>query len=433
MIASSSNRASTGVHDHSEQGSVQHLFRSFFMGGFECSTHRLPSGRRLDLIHATQHDRFCAEDYRRLVEQGIRVAREGLRWHLIERSPGQYDFSTALPIVKAARSVGVQVIWDLCHYGWPDDIDIFKPEFVRRFVRFADAFARWLKNETDEPPLITPVNEISFFSWAGGDNGYLNPFCKGRAFELRVQLVRCAIEAMEAIWAVSSEARFTIIDPLIHVIPHPNRPQDRGAAEAHREAQFQAFDMLCGRIWPQVGGADKYLDIIGVNYYPDNQWIKGFGLITREHPLYCPFSNLVGEVYQRYQRPMLIAETGSEDGRRSEWLRYICDEVHLARQRGVDINGICLYPIVNHPGWENDRHCHNGLWDYPNERGEREIYHPLADELQRQRERFESNSGAAPSGLSTDAARFAFPNSGSGNDGRNKRPKARQRDELQST
>ena len=53
------------------------------------------------------------------------------------------------------------------------------------------------------------------------------------------------------------------------------------------------------------------------------------------------------------------------------------------------VNGICLYPIVNHPGWEDDRHCHNGLWDYPNDSGEREIYLPLAEELSKQRSEFE--------------------------------------------
>jgi hypothetical protein len=42
---------------------------------------------------------------------------------------------------------------------------------------------------------------------------------------------------------------------------------------------------------------------------------------------------------------------------------------------------VCLYPVVNHPGWEDERHCHNGLWDYCNESGHREIYMPLAEEI----------------------------------------------------
>ena len=31
--------------------------------------------------------------------------------------------------------------------------------------------------------------------------------------------------------------------------------------------------MLCGRQAPELGGDPRYLDVIGVNYYPWNQWI----------------------------------------------------------------------------------------------------------------------------------------------------------------
>ena len=405
---------SASVREKPQSGAprpAEPLFRSFFMGGFECSTHQLATGRRLDLVHSTQHDRFCELDYRRMVNLGLKVAREGLRWHLIERRAGQYDFSTVDPIVQAAKATGVQVIWDLCHYGWPDDIDIYKPEFVRRFARMAKAFAQWFSNETDDLPVITPINEISFFAWAGGETGYMNPYCKGRSFELKVQLARAAIEGMEAIWSVVPNARFTIVDPIVHVIPHPNRPEDNAAAAAHRAAQFQGWDLLAGRLWPQIGGDEKYLDLIGINYYPDNQWIKGFGLITREHPLYLPFSELICEIYQRYQRPLFIAETGAENRKRPEWLNYICNEVRTAMCRGVELKGICLYPILNHPGWDNDRHCHNGLWDYADDKGEREIYEPLAQEIKKQRDEFESESTRTQTRVALDEA-FATQTSG---------------------
>ena len=78
--------------------------RSFFAGGFECSTFRLRSGRRLDLIESTAHDKFALQDYLRLQREGLRVAREGVRWHLVEAVPGRYDFSSVLPIVRAARA-----------------------------------------------------------------------------------------------------------------------------------------------------------------------------------------------------------------------------------------------------------------------------------------------------------------------------------------
>ena len=64
------------------------------MGGFECSTHRNRSGRRLDMIAATRHDEFAEQDYQRLLDLGIQTARDGVRWHLIETEPGKYDFAS---------------------------------------------------------------------------------------------------------------------------------------------------------------------------------------------------------------------------------------------------------------------------------------------------------------------------------------------------
>lgn len=360
------------------------LFKSFFMGGFECSTHRLRSGKRLDVVAATNHDKYVADDYRRLQAQGIYTIREGIRWHLIDHH-GSYDFKSVLPIVLAARDIGMQVIWDLFHYGWPDDIDIFSPEFVRRFARMAGEFIQVLSNETDDIPFVTPVNEISFIAWAGGDVAYINPFAKGRGDELKLQLVRAAIAAIEAVWDVNPKTRLVQIDPTINIIADPARPQDRDLAEGYRLSQYQAWDMLAGRFHPELGGQEKYLDIIGVNYYDRNQWIHNEEPMHRTHPLYRPFRQMLGEIYERYQRPVFVAETGTEDDDRPGWFNYVCSEVCAALDEGIPVEGVCLYPIVNHPGWDDDRHCHNGLWDYANEAGEREIYQPLAEELQQQR------------------------------------------------
>ncbi len=73
------------------------LFRSFFLGGFECSTHQRADGRRLDLIAATRHDALAGQDYRQLAGHGFRAARDGVRWHLVEAAaPGRYEWSSVL-------------------------------------------------------------------------------------------------------------------------------------------------------------------------------------------------------------------------------------------------------------------------------------------------------------------------------------------------
>jgi beta-glucosidase/6-phospho-beta-glucosidase/beta-galactosidase len=370
------------------------------MGGFECSTHRLRSGRRLDVIGATAHDRFALEDYRRLGTLGMRTARDGLRWHLIESRPGVYDFDSVLPMLAAARQTGTQVIWDVLHYGWPDDLDIFGETFVRRFAEFARACAEVLSRETDGPPCVVPVNEISFFAWAGGDVGIFNPFATGRGDDLKLQLLRAAIAGIQSMWEVNPQIRIVHTEPMINVVRHPDRPEDAGAAEAHRQAQYTALDIIAGRARPEFGGREDYLDVIGINYYVHNQWIYPGGhgaMLEPSHPQYRPVWQMLREVYERYGRPLFIAETGIEDQARPAWLRYMGYEVRRAIGEGVPVNGLCLYPIVNHPGWDDDRHCHNGLWDYPDDAGERELFEPLARELESEQRLLEAQMrGEAP-------------------------------------
>ena len=117
-------------------------FASFFMAGFECSTLKRRDGRRLDLIAATQHDVRVEADYAACAELGMLTLRDGLRWHLIERSPGVYDWSSWRPMLRAAKAAGVQVIWDICHYGWPEFLDLWSPQWVESFTAFAEAAAR---------------------------------------------------------------------------------------------------------------------------------------------------------------------------------------------------------------------------------------------------------------------------------------------------
>lgn len=359
------------------------LFASFVQGGFECSTQVLRHGRRLDLLDATQHATHAAGDYEQLAEHGIHTVRDGLRWHLIETTPGRYDWSSYLPMLRAAKATGTQVIWDLMHYGWPDELDIWSPAFVERFVAFAAAAARIVRSETSDVPFYCPINEISFHAWSGGDGNYLNPFASRRGFELKVQLARASIAAMRAIRAVDPRARFVHCEPLISIVADPQRPHERLQAEGARLAQFQACDMIAGRMWPQLGGAPDLLDIVGVNYYFDNQWIHGGPPMTPEHPLHKPFRNLLAEIYARYGRPVLVAETGTEGDGRAAWFEAVSSDVMAARSAGIPVEGLCLYPIIDHVGWDNDRDCPSGLMENRLRGGRRPIHQPLADAIRK--------------------------------------------------
>ena len=246
LVAMSSTLVET---DDSRASAESSIFKSFWMGGFECSTHRLPrrkamgrfAGVRLDLIAATRHDEFALQDYERIQRAGIRTARDGVRWHLIDKAPFRYDFSSLVPMLRAARQTQTQVIWDLFHYGWPDGLNIWGAAFVDRFARFARATAGVILEETGGPIFVTPVNEISFVAWGGGDAGFLNPFGKRRGSELKAQLVRAAIAAIEAVREVDPTARICHAEPIIHIAADRRRSLPAGAVSGVGHDRRQAL------------------------------------------------------------------------------------------------------------------------------------------------------------------------------------------------
>lgn len=364
------------------------LFKSFFMAGFECATHRRRDGRRLDLLAATGHDRLAASDYRTVAGLGLRTIRDGFRWHLIEQAPGVYDWSSVLPMLRAAREANVQVIWDLCHFGWPDDIDIWSPDFVERFACFSAAAAELVVAESDGIPVFCAVNEMSFLAWAGGDVAAINPCARQRGRPLKEQLVRASVSAIDAIRAVQPASRFLYAEPAIHIHSYSRSAAVRRAAEMYRLAQFEALDMMAGRVAPELGGREDLIDIVGLNYYPRNQWLHRSSTLPLGHHGYRPFSEILQETFARYRRPIVIAETGAERSARSSWLHYVCAEVRRARAEGVPVEGICLYPVLDYPGWDDGRLCETGLLTMPDERDERSLHAEFADELAHQQARF---------------------------------------------
>jgi hypothetical protein len=166
-------------------------------------------------------------------------------------------------------------------------------------------------------------------------------------------------------------------------IPYPTARRLRLALGCRDRAlaQFEALDFLSGRARPELGGRPDYIDVIGINYYLHNQWIDGDLPVAVDHPEYRPLSQLLADVHRRYQRPIFLAETGIEGDVRPAWLRVVGHKVAQARRAGVPVEGICLYPVTDYPGWEDDRHCPTGLLGYVNADGSRPVFQALAHEI----------------------------------------------------
>lgn len=363
-------------------------FASFFQGGFECSTHRRRDGVRLDLIRATGHDRHVGNDYRQLREIGIRTVRDGVRWHLIERQPGRFDWSSWLPALEAAEAGGMQVIWDLFHYGMPDHRALADADFPQRFTDFAMAAVEVQQGISDRPPMLCLLNEISFMAWAV-DVGYFPMKVPTSPNWVKEQLVRTAIAAAAAVRARWPAATLVWAEPLVHIAPRSQQRQVVREAERERRGQFQAYDWITGRERPEMGGNASLADLIGLNYYPHNQWYADGPSIPLGHHEYRPLADMLVEVAERYGKPLLLSETGAEGSGRASWLHYVCGEVGEAMERGVDLRGICWFPITAYPGWDNSRHAEAGLMSTITADGARNLDPRLLAELRLQQQRFE--------------------------------------------
>jgi beta-glucosidase/6-phospho-beta-glucosidase/beta-galactosidase len=352
------------------------IFPTFFISGFECSTFLWKEKGRRDLVAETQHRERAREDYRILHDIGIAVAREGIPWPLVDRG-GAYDFSPIDSLIDAMRESKVLPIWDLCHYGYPDDLDPYTDAFVERFARYCRASAAYVKERLHGPYIFSPINEITFFAYCGGEWGWVAPWGRDRAtrFRFRIALCRAAIAGVNAIREVIPDARMVHIDPLVQVVAPRDRPDL--AQAAHDETYvdtFLAWDIIAGKEHPELGGSPEILDIVGPNNYSFGQ------MEYREHGPHQALSpdddrivslcDLLRLVWERYRRPMIIAETsGLADGR-AAWLKDVMEESLAAVDQGMDLHGICLFPGIDMPDWHTGKWLHNGICDIVEEGGE---------------------------------------------------------------
>ena len=63
-----------------------------------------------------------------------------------------------------------------------------------------------------------------------------------------------------------------------------------------RVSQFEAYDMLMGRQEPELGGSPDMVDVVGVNFYPHNQWYWLGGTIPMGHHEYRPLADMLAEL-----------------------------------------------------------------------------------------------------------------------------------------
>ncbi|HEX8425596.1 amine oxidase [Hymenobacter sp.] len=374
--------------------SMQSPFQSFWMAGYECTDQLNCFGHRVDFLPLTGHLQLLDQDYQDIRQHNLSTVREGIRWSHIEKIPYQYDWSTVRTMLAAGRRHGIQQIWDICHFGYPDDLTPLHPLFAERFTALCRAFVQFYRSEQPEGQLIvTPINEVSFVSWLGGDVRGTSPYCVHQGWEVKYGLMRAYIQGVAAMREIDPTVRILTTEPLINIIPRAGATRDEKlrAAQYH-DNQFQAVDMLTGRMCPELGGRPEYVDMLGFNFYYDNQWDMEprTRIPWADQPAdrrWRPLRHLLAAAHKRYNRPVVLTETSHPGHDRPHWMAMIGRECAAALRMGVPLWGVCLYPILDRPDWDFlDQDWHrSGLWDavpQPDGPPLRVLHEPYAKALQ---------------------------------------------------
>jgi UDP-galactopyranose mutase len=347
------------------------------MGGFEGADHMNSRGQALDMVSTTGHLDQLEADYERAACLGLKTVRESIGWRLAEPRRGCYDFGRATRMADIARRQGLQICWTFMHYGTPEDVNLLQDDIIDRFPRYAAAAAEALAPWVTEPPIYNLVNEIGFLAWAVSATNLIHPY-RGESgirgvqtvesgYAVKRRLVRAVVAATAAVRDVDPRARFIHIEPLVHAVAPDDRPDLSALAERICAYQWQAWDMLSGRVDQELGGSHDVLDLIGANYYHSGQWEVGTERRLDWHARdrrRKPLSSQLREVWTRYGRPLMVAETSHVGRGRADWLNDVASEVQIALNADVPLQGVCLYPLIDRADWDDPSHWHHsGLWD----------------------------------------------------------------------
>lgn len=370
----------------------ENVFSSFWMAGYECSDQLNCFGERVDLLESSGHLQILEEDYQSLSLFNIKTVREGIRWSQVEKKPFQYDWNTVIYMFEKAKKKNIQQIWDICHFGFAEDLTPLHPMFARRFSSLCRAFVLLYKKHFPNKLLIvTPINEVSFISWLGGEARGTTPYCNGQGWEVKYNLMKAYIEGISAMKEVDPYIRILTTEPLVNIVaPIDATEEVKEFAAQDNENQYQATDILCGKLCPELGGKPGFLDIVGFNYYFNNQWenIDHIFLSWKEqseHPGWKSLSGLLTQSYERYHRPIVLSETSHAGTDRPDWIQYVGDECNKVLQNNLPLLGVCLYPIIDRTDWDyTETWHHSGLWDIDittNNPTSRILYEPYATAL----------------------------------------------------
>ena len=341
----------------------------FFATGIENSYPTIANGNRIDQMDKCGHYARWEEDFALVKDMGLGALRYGPAYYRTHVGPDRYDWESCDDQMERLRTLGVEVIADLCHFGVPSWLGGFQDiAFPVLFAEYARAFARrypWVR-------YYTPVNEIFICANFSARMGWWNECQTGEATFVRALRNLCMAHelAVEAILSERPDAIIVQSESLEHF--HAAGKGAQREADHCNGIKFLSLDLTLGReLAPGMAG---YLNRHGVtsndlSFFREKRaahqrWIGLDFYPTCEHRVCSTgklttawkglgFRRLATEYYQRYKLPLFHCETNRVSHLASGWLKEQWDDVLALRNAGIPMRGFTWYSLTDQIDWQH--------------------------------------------------------------------------------
>lgn len=332
--------------------------------------------RPLDEFALTHHYQYWREDLDRVASLGVKAMRYGMPWYKAEPKKGRFDWDWIDRAIDHAAGTGVEIIFDLMHYGVPLWLEnqFLNTDYEYHVADWGAAFAARFK---DRVRYFTPFNEPLICSEFCGLRGMWPPYLRGADGQVKIirNISRGMTKTIEAIRQVHPQAIMVQVDAAGEVLP--DTPDLAEAAAFETAKTFVATDLVVGlvrhghvlRDWLLAHGMSEadlewhlerpqFLEFIGTNYYPETsqQRLVRHGDELIRKPISGRGPGLKASVKafaERYGRPVIVTESSLNGTieERARWLDEASTAIAECRTEGLPLVGFTWFPVFDLIDW----------------------------------------------------------------------------------
>lgn len=323
-----------------------------FAAAIDSSCPTLAGGARIDQLDRSGHYGHWEEDLDLARALGVDALWYGAAYYRTHLAPDHHDFECVEEPLARIRSLGIDVIVELCRFGVPSWLGGFQdPAFPVLFADHARAFARqfpWVR-------CYTPVSEPLLCAAASALRGEWNECARGDASFVSALRNLCMAHelAVEAILAERPDAVFVHRESLA---VRPLKSSEAAAGSRWRALRLAALDLMLGHeLAPGVGA---YLQRHGVpsnemSFFRERRAVGRRWLSVSDAGADAAGRGaLAGACIARYDMPLFPVAALPDGEDRAVLLRAECERTLALRGTYGRVHGFAWPSLTDSVGWE---------------------------------------------------------------------------------